>query len=361
MYEMKDLIYKIPKSELHVHLRGAMPIETCMALLNKYSAETILNGIPSWEKAVFRLCGNIRPFLKQEHWSVDTLPELFHYKSFMRFLITYYFTRYLIRDVSDLRTLITGVIESLKSQNVVYAEITIAVTDYLGRGISLPEIKACLEETTDYPGIHVQWIVDLVRDVGPQKGLRMLEKIIELVCKNIVGITLGGSERFFPAKRYPQVYSKARDNGLRLTVHAGEAAGPRSVWDALQILGAERIGHGVRAIEDPSLVRYLADNKIPLEVSPTSNIRTGVYASYEAHPVKALFEAGVPVTINTDDPTFFRTTLVDEYARVHDMGINENDIFEMIRNGFIHAFLPKGEIDKYLCELEKEWESLRKA
>ena len=155
------------------------------------------------------------------------------------------------------------------------------------------------------------------------------------------------------------MYSKARDNGLRLTVHAGEAAGPRSVWDALQILGAERIGHGVRAIEDPSLVRYLADNKIPLEVSPTSNIRTGVYASYEAHPVKALFEAGVPVTINTDDPTFFRTTLVDEYAHVHAIGINENDIFEMIREGFVHAFLPKDEIDRYLRELEKEWKTLQ--
>ncbi len=132
------------------------------------------------------------------------------------------------------------------------------------------------------------------------------------------------------------------------------------MWDALQILGSERIGHGVRAIEDATLVTYLADNNIPLEISPTSNIRTCIYLSYEAHPVKALFEAGVPVTINTDDPTFFRTTLADEYAHVHAMGVKDHDIFRMIRNGFIYAFLPKKEIDDYLFHLEKEWERLIK-
>ncbi|MCP4681773.1 MAG: adenosine deaminase [Desulfobacterales bacterium] len=358
MTDINDILRKIPKSELHVHLRGAIPLETIIKLINKHTAGVILGDIPLWKKAAYGLFGNIRPFLSQNHWSLDALPDLFNYKYFNQFLMTFDFTSYLIRDASDLWTLITDVLENLKSQNIVYAEILITALEYVNREISLSDIKDCLDKTNDYPGIRVQWIVDLVRNSGRKGALAKLEKIMDLECKNIVGISLGGSERLFPAKRFSKVFSKARENGLRLTIHAGEAAGPQSVWDALQILGSERIGHGVRAIEDTSLVTYLAENNIPLEISPTSNLLTRIYSSYEAHPVKALFEAGVPVTINTDDPTFFRTTLADEYAHVHAMGVKDHDIFRLIRNGFVHAFLPQNEIDDYLFHLEKEWERL---
>jgi adenosine deaminase len=145
---------------------------------------------------------------------------------------------------------------------------------------------------------------------------------------------------------------------LRLTIHAGEMLGSQSVWDALLILGAERIGHGVRAVEDKYLVNYLAEHKIPLEVCPTSNVRLGVFPSYQAHPVKVLFDAGVPITINTDDPTFFGTTLADEYARIHAAGVQEDKIFEMLKNGFTYAFLPQEEIKAYLRDLDQAWERL---
>lgn len=358
MSEMKEILQQIPKSELHVHLRGAMPVEVFTELLNKYTAREILRDIPFWQEALFRLYKNIRPFLSPGHWSVDAISNLFRYKTSTQFLTTYFFTRYFIRDVSDLRRLITGVLERLKSQNVVYAEITISVADYLRRGIPLADIKTCLEEAAGFPGIRVQWIVDLVRNLGKKAALVLMEEIIELQCGSIVGITLGGSERLFPPNKFSKVYSKARDNGLRLTIHAGEALGPQSIWDALQILGVERVGHGVRAIEDESLVTYLVDNNIPLEVCPTSNVRTGIIPSYEAHPVKALFEAGVPITINSDDPTFFGTTLADEYAHVHAIGVQDHDIFRMIKNGFTYAFLPKKEIEKYLDNLEQEWVKL---
>ena len=143
-----------------------------------------------------------------------------------------------------------------------------------------------------------------------------------------------------------------------MTIHAGEALGPQSIWDALQILGAERIGHGVRAIEDPSLVNYLAKNNIPLEVCLTSNIRTGIFSSYETHPVKALFETKVPITINSDDPTFFGTNLIDEYLHANTVGLSDGDIFNIIKNGFMYAFLPKKEIQRYLNNLKQEWGKL---
>jgi len=355
---MKEVLLEIPKSELHVHLRGAMPVEVFTDLLNKYSVKEILQNVPARHKTMFRQYENIRPFLSPRYWSVDAVSHLFHYETFDQFLATWCFTGYFVRDVSDLRRLIRGVLEKLRSQNVVYTEITIAVGEYLMRGISLTDIKTCLKEAEEFPGIRVQWIADLGRDTGHDAALSLLKEVIELECRSVVGITLGGSEHLFPPDRFSKVYSTARDHGLRLTVHAGEALGPESLWDALQILGVERIGHGVRAIEDQSLVTYIAENNMPLEVCPTSNIRTGIFPSYEAHPVKALFEAGVPVTINSDDPTFFGTTLTEEYAHVHAVGVQDEGIFRMIENGFTYAFLPEKEIQKYLDNLEQEWMKL---
>ena len=358
MTGIRELLPKIPKSELHVHLRGAMPIRVFTDLLNKYPVEEILEEAPERFRVLFRECENIRPFLSSRHWSVDEVADLFRYETFDQFLATYCFTGHFFRNASDLRRLITGVLRSLRSQNIVYAEIMISVIEYLWHGIPLADIKTCLEETEESEGIQVRWIVDLVRDIGSEEALALLKEIIELQCTSIVGITLGGSEHLFPPDQFSDVYSMARGHGLRLTVHAGEALGPESVWDALKILGAERIGHGVRAIEDESLVQYLAKSKIPLEVCPTSNIRTGVFPSYEAHSVKALFEAGVPVTINSDDPTFFGTTLADEYAHVHALGVEDEGIFEMIRNGFRYAFIPEKEKERYQRRLDEEWQKL---
>jgi adenosine deaminase len=138
----------------------------------------------------------------------------------------------------------------------------------------------------------------------------------------------------------------AREAGLRRTVHAGEGLGPESVWGAIRELEVERIGHGVRSIEDPALVRHLAENKIPLEVCPTSNLWTGIYPSYQAHPLKALHEAGVPLSINTDDPGFFGTSLSAEYEHASEMGLSEAAIREIMRNGFRHAFLPEGDAER---------------
>lgn len=361
MSTMKETLKRIPKSELHVHLRGAMPVDVLTDLLNKYSAHQVWREASVEWRDMFRAYDNIRPFLPPRKWSVDAASRLFRYDTFDQFVATYAFVGCFVRDVSDLRSLVMGVVEQLKSQNVTYAEITASVYKYMTNGMSLSDIGACFDEAAELPGIRIQWIIDLVRDYGKEVTLRLLREIIDLDCESIVGITLGGSEHLFPPDLFAEVYSTARDHGLRLTVHAGEALGPQSIWDAIRILGVERIGHGVRAVEDESLLNYLVEKRIPLEVCPTSNVRTGIFPSYQAHPVKALYEAGVPITINSDDPAFFETTLPDEYAHVHALGLQDGDIYRMIENGFRYAFLPQEEIDRYLENLKQAWDELASA
>jgi len=360
LLNLREVLPKIPKAELHVHLKGAMPVEVFTALLNKYVAENVLETIPAEERDDYGEHDNILPFLSPRHWSAEEVLSLFWYDDFDQFLATWLFTGHFVRDAGDFRTLVTAVIESLRSQNVVYAEITVAPPEYLHRGILLEDMIGCLEEGAAIPGIRVQWIIDLVRNNGVPHGVDLLKRVIQLHAPSIVGITLGGAEHLFPPAQFAPVYDLARDHGLRLTVHAGEASGPESVWDALRVLGAERIGHGVRAIEDESLISHIVEHDIGLEVCPTSNVRTGIYPSLEAHPVKALYEAGVSVTINSDDPTFFGTTLAGEYAHVHALGVPEEGILRMIENGFKYAFLPEDEVKKYLDDVERAWSKLRR-
>ena len=168
--------------------------------------------------------------------------------------------------------------------------------------------------------------------------MRTIESLLAVRPKSWAGITIGGAEHEFPPAQFAPIYRRAKDAGLGLSVHAGEAAGPESVWDAIRILGAERIGHGVRSIEDPKLVEYLAANRIPLEVCPTGNICTGVYVSPEDHPLKRLYDAGVPITLSTDDPSFFGVSLTDEYVFAAERGLGHKDLEAIRQNGFAYAF-----------------------
>jgi adenosine deaminase len=275
------------------------------------------------------------------------------------FLAIYEFVGCFIRDLSDLRYVITNVVRELKTQHIVYAELTISVAGYLENGMRLSEVMDCLVEAAQQTDIHLQWIVDLGRNQGSYVVLDLLNRILALQCEHIAGITLGGNERLFPPQQFVEVYNLARDHGLRTTIHAGEMLGPKSIWDAIHILKVDRIGQGFRAIEDPQLVTYLAAQSIPLEICPTSNVWTGIFPSYQVHPVESLFEEGVPITINTDTPTFFDTTLADEYSRVYmTTELQADGIFEMIKNGFRYAFLPQDDINHYLNDLEYAWQQI---
>ncbi len=336
-----------------------MPGDYFERLLRKYPAWEILDRAPAKHCDLFRRCEHLQPFFAPPPAAGSVAANLFRYRSFEEFLISFLFTSYFFREIDDLRGLIDAVRRDLERQQIVYAEITISIGEYVNQGLPLPEILAALDEAAKSPGVRLQWIVDLVRNFGPESTLRLLREIVALKPASVIGITLGGSEHLYPPALFAEVYRLARDHGLRLTVHAGEALGPVSVWDAIRTLGVERIGHGVRSIEDKGLVGHLAEHQSPLEVCPTSNVRTGVYPSYEAHPVRSLYEAGVPISINTDDPTFFGTTLAGEFHRLRGLGFSGEDLLEIVRNGFRHAFLSPDEKHGYLERVERHWNEYR--
>ncbi len=223
-----------------------------------------------------------------------------------------------VRSYDDFELLAEAVACSLRDQAIVYAEASFSPTDFARHGLTPQEIAQSIRRgLTKVPEIQIVLNVDLVRDTGPDRAARTLAEAAEVAAEtDIRGITIGGSEQKHPPELFTDVYATAAGHGLRLTAHAGEAAGPASVFGALDALRVERIGHAVRAVEDPGLLARLVADQVPLEVCPTSNLRTGVVADWESHPVRTLLEAGANVTISSDDPTFFHSSVAGDLAEV---------------------------------------------
>jgi adenosine deaminase len=193
------------------------------------------------------------------------------------------------------------------------------------------------------PQIEIALVADLVRDFGPAEEMRTLEALKEVRDCGVIGIGIGGSEHAFPPEPFAALYREARRMGFRTTAHAGEAAGPDSVWGAVRALEAGRIGHATRAIEDPVLLDHLAEHRIPVECCPVSNVRTGAVASLQDHPIRRYFERGLLVSVNTDDPAMFGTSLADEYRQlVEQCGFSRGDILALLHRTIESSWLPEG-------------------
>lgn len=338
MSGLAERLRRQPKAELHLHLVGAMPREFFAQQLEKYSPQEAFSDALPRHFAFWEGHEHLQNFLPAGTGKPDAA-DLFRFGDFGGFLASYFLSTFFLRDLDDLRRLVASIREGFGRENIVQAEITISPTEHLYRKhISVEALAGFMDEVADQPGAKIRWIVDPVRNLGVASGLQTIESLLAVRPRSWVGITLGGAEHHFPPAQFAPIYKRAKDAGLRLSVHAGEAAGPQSVWDAIRMLGAERIGHGVRSIEDPALVKYLADNRVPLEVCPTGNICTGVYATPEEHPLKQLFDAGVPITLSTDDPTFFRVSLTDEYVFGAARGLRPADLETIRQNGFAYAF-----------------------
>jgi adenosine deaminase len=250
-------------------------------------------------------------------------------------------------------------------QNVRYLEVTISPgTLVYIHGMTfadiLDEINAGAEWARKAHGVRMQWVLDVVRDMPAHIREAGARFAIDSMDKGIVALGLGGTEAKFPPEQFTDLFGLARDAGLPSVPHAGETAGPESIWGALKLLDAVRIGHGVRAIEDPELMAYLAENQIPLEVSPTSNICIGVFDSWEQHPMRTLYDAGIPVSVNSDDPPMFNTTLTQEYRELVDrFGFSLAEIEELTLGALRQSFLPESDKAAMIGEFQSEFSTLR--
>ena len=304
-----SLYHELPKAELHLHLEGSVTPDTMRELAPEASTEEIR--------------------------------ERFHFSSFAGFLECFKWVVERLRSADDYALVARRLLEALARQNVSYAEITLSAGVVLWKQQDFIPIYDAVQQEAQRSPVDVQWNLDAVRHFGPGHAMQVAELAARWVGQGVVSFGIGGDEQRGPAGWFGEVYGFARDHGLRLTAHAGETGGPESVWDALR-LGAERIGHGIRAVEDAALLRHLSAQDIPLEICISSNVATGAVRSLSAHPVRRLFDAGVPIVLNTDDPGLFGTTLEREYEiAAVEFGFSESELRQIAENGFRYAFRAK--------------------
>ena len=295
-----------PKAELHLHLEGSVEPETMVSLDPVLTAEGV--------RAMYRT------------------------RDFQGFIEAYKSVVERLRTPEDYALITRALLDRLAGEHVRYAEITLSAGVVLWKKQDFAPIYAAVREAAVQSSIEVHWILDAVRHFGVDHAMQVAELAAERVHDGVVAFGIGGDEQRGPASWFGDVFRFAKDAGLRLTAHAGETAGPESIWAALE-LGAERIGHGLRAVDDPALVAHLRDRSIPLEICITSNVATGVVASLADHPVRRLYDAGVPIILNTDDPAIFATTLSGEYElAARHFGFSETELQGIAANAFRYAF-----------------------
>jgi adenosine deaminase len=308
--ELAEALRLLPKVEIHLHIEGAIPIPALWELLSKYGG----GGVET----------------------IEELEERFRYRDFPHFLATWMWKNGFIREYEDFTFIASAVARDLAEQNVRYVEAFHSPGDFaVLHGLEVARVTEAVRRGLDMEKdrIEVRLIADLTRDFGPERGRVWLRERAGARELRIVGIGIGGSEHDFPPEPYREVYREARTLGLRTTAHAGEAAGPASIWGALRSLEVDRIGHGTRAIEDPVLVDHLREKRVPIEMCPTSNLRTGVVADISKHPIRAFFDQGLLVSVNTDDPRMFGTSLEAEYLSLAEhQGFRLEDIRRLVEN-----------------------------
>lgn len=299
-------VRSFPKAELHLHLEGAIEPETLREIDPSLTAEEIAAA--------------------------------FHYEDFLGFLQSYVWVTRKLTQPEHYAIATRRLLESLAAQNVEHAEITISAGVINWKEQAFGPIFDAVQREAARSKITVGWIIDAVRQFGVEPCERVVDQAIERVDDGALAIGIGGDEARGPAIWFKDVFARARDGGLRLTAHAGETTDAQSIWQALEI-GAERIGHGIRAIEDPELMAELKRRKVPLEISITSNLRTGSVATLRQHPVRKLYDAGVPIVLNTDDPALFGCTLDGEYQlAAREFGFSAEELLDLAENSFVHSF-----------------------
>ncbi|WP_109489476.1 adenosine deaminase [Occallatibacter savannae] len=323
MSDIESFIRRLPKAELHLHLEGTVTPATLVELSRRHDAAPI------------------------------TLPEaeaLYHFTDFNGFLLAFKAVSERLLTPADYELAAWRMAQRLAEQGVMHAEVYISVGviyhwrnpdpdcfDPIFAGLERARLRAEIELN-----LTLYWILDAVRHFPLDETEKVFHKAAQLHASHpsVVGIGLGGDERRCGSEPFRAMYARAKEAGLRLTNHAGETTPPQAIWEALSI-GSERLGHALSAIDDPQLMDHLKVRGTPLELNPTSNVRTGVCPSFAAHPLRRYFEAGLLVTINSDDPAFFGSALASEYLLAHtEQGFSRDELRELAANSIRASFLP---------------------
>jgi aminodeoxyfutalosine deaminase len=340
----RSFIAALPKCELHLHLEGTVDPPTLAELSRRHNAP-----LPT-DNNRYNVAGS------GDVLSEEDVQQLYSYADFNGFMMAFKAVTERLRDPEDYELLTYRLMQKLAAQNVLHAEVYVSVGVIHWRGQQFEPIFDGLEKgrmrgERDF-GVSLLWIFDAVRHFGVEAAAKVVEVANRLQNRHVVGIGIGGIEEQGPPESFKYLYRSAAVRGLRLTAHAGETMGPESVWGALNI-GAERIGHGLSIVRDPELMDVLAQRQVPIEVCISSNLRTGVCPSLSAHPVNTMFESGLMITLNTDDPEMFQTTLSHEYELArHEFGFSEDHLREVARNAFEASFLPPAKKVEFLQRVD---------
>ena len=315
-HPVSSFIRQLPKAELHLHLEGAVEPATLHELRER----------------------------RGEQSTVEEVHSLYAHEDFAGFLLAFKNITEHLRTADDYELIAYRLMQQLKEENVLHAEVYVSVGVCLWRKQDFAAIFEGLERgrmrgAREF-GVSLLWIFDAVRQFGAEAAQKVFELAVEYRDRHVVGVGVGGDECKGPPELFRSAYVYAEDNGLRLTAHAGENGPPESIWGALN-LRAERIGHGLTAAQDPDLIEELAYRQIPVEICLTSNLRTGVCKAIAEHPLKSYFDQGLMVTLNTDDPAMFNTNLSREYQLAQQtFGFTDEHLRELARNSFEASFLP---------------------
>jgi aminodeoxyfutalosine deaminase len=331
-----DWLRRLPKAELHLHLEGTIEPATLADLSRRHDSSPL---------------------------TLEQAQAIYQYKDFTGFMMAFKAVAERLRTAEDYELIAYRMLERLSQQGVIHAEVYVSVgVVYFWKKMDFDPLFVGMERgrrraEKDF-GITAYWIFDAARQFGVEEAARVFRRAAALRKEHpsIIGIGIGGDERHTGADPFRELYAEAREAGLRLTAHGGETVGPEGVWGAINI-GAERIGHGLSAIHDRELMGVLAERQIPIEINITSNLKTGCCKSLADHPVRQYFDAGLMITLNSDDPAMFLSDLENEYRIAQsEFGFCDEHLRELAANSIEASFLPPDQKLAALHRIEKESE-----
>lgn len=339
---IREYLEAVPKVELHVHLEGSIEPETLLNIAQRNGVDLPVS-------------------------TVDEARKWFVFRDFYHFSKVYNAITKCLRTSDDYELVVCELGRELARHNVNYAEVTFSPAGhrFLGAVNELTFMDGLSRgrgRVMDELGIELNWIFDLTRDSRRYAEMAdyTTRVAIDARSEGVVGIGLGGYDEFGPPEEFEKWFEMGLAAGLRSNPHAGEFSGPENIWGAIRYLQAERIGHGIRAVDDPELMEYLIQHKVPLDVCPTSNWRLGAVPTESEHPIKALYRQGVIVTVNSDDPSLFNTTLTEEVGHLSSrLGLELTDIDVILENGIEACFLDRPAKDRLRSNFRAQSTSLK--